>query len=99
MVYTFYMKTYYDEVLEGIVKGDAIRATKFIGPKNIIRASRRLSGGRIPKGNIEIILTIGKPNYAEREFIKICEKVKEPFPIRKIQLKFCRPKKNIVKRK
>ena len=35
--------------------------------------------------NIEIILTIGKPNYLEREFIKKCVKAKEPFPVKKIQ--------------
>jgi hypothetical protein len=34
------------------------------------------------------VFTIGKPNYEEREFIKKCKKAGEPFPVKKIQVKF-----------
>jgi len=34
------------------------------------------------------ILTVGEPAYREREFIKLCKKAGEPFPVRKVQLKF-----------
>lgn len=37
---------------------------------------------------IEIRLKLGKPNFRERLFIKACKKAGEPFPIKKIQLKF-----------
>ena len=40
----------------------------------------------------EIAVTFGKPNYEEREFIAKCRKSGESFPIRKIQLKFSKPK-------
>ena len=36
---------------------------------------------------IHLKLTVGKPNYAEREFIKKCKKAGEPFPVRQIQIK------------
>ena len=41
----------------------------------------------------EYKLTIGRPNYLERIFIKKCIKAEEPFPIKKIQLKFYPKKK------
>lgn len=39
------------------------------------------------------LLTIGRPNYAERKFIKTLIKAKEPFPVKKIQLYFYPEKK------
>ena len=33
-------------------------------------------------------LTCGKPNFAERAFVKKAVKAGEPFPVRKVQLKF-----------
>lgn len=72
-----------------------IKATKYISPKEIVRATRKTYGKKIRHGNIEIHLTIGRPNYAEREFIKLCQKAGEPFPIKKIQLKYCNPKKKL----
>ena len=63
-------------------------ATKYVSPCNIIRATRRAYKGKFKKGNVEIILTMGKPNFAERRFIAKCKKAREPFPVKKIQLKF-----------
>jgi len=75
-----------------VVMGDKIvKATKYISPKLIIRAVRKCYHKKISKGNIEISLTIGKPNWAEREFIKLCQKENKPFPIKDIQLKFYNP--------
>lgn len=62
------------------------KATKYVSPTYVIKASRRhppRKGERIA----EIALTIGKPNFAERAFITKAKKAHEPFPIRKIQLK------------
>jgi hypothetical protein len=42
---------------------------------------------------LDLRLTIGKPNYSERKFIKQCIKAGEPFPIKKIQLKYWLKKK------
>jgi hypothetical protein len=91
------MNNNYNEVCDEIVKGGVIKATKYISPVFIIRAVRKLFGKKITRGNIEIVLTIGKPNYTEREFIKLCKKANEPFPIKKVQLKFYNPVKNKLK--
>lgn len=71
-----------------LMKDGAVKATKFLSPDQIIRAVRRTYGGKIVKGNTEILITIGKPNFKEREFIKKCKKSGEPFPVKKIQVKW-----------
>lgn len=78
----------YDQLIAVLIESKAVKATKFISEKQIIRAVRTSYGKKFLRGNIEITLTLGKPNYVEREFIKTCKKAGEPFPIKKIQLKF-----------
>lgn len=84
----------YQKVIETLINQNAYKATYYISPKEIIRAVRkRYKFGKNKKTlprkdhNIEIMLTIGRPNYTEREFIKLCQKAKEPFPVKKIQIK------------
>ena len=93
----------YDKVIECILGNDeVIKATKYISPKEIIRAVRktlRSQNRKTRKGeNIEIHLTIGKPNFLEREFIKDCLKAKEPFPVKNIQIKMWNPPKKKLER-
>ena len=80
---------YINAVVDTLLIANAHRAVKYISEKEIIRATRRLVRGKVPNSkSIEVILTIGRPNYSERKFIKECKRVKEPFPVRKIQLKY-----------
>lgn len=77
-----------------LIATEARSATIFQDEKSIVRATRKLVNGKVPGfGNIEVTLTIGKPNYKERNFVKQCKKAGEPFPIKKIQLKFPPKKK------
>jgi len=85
------MKKYYSDLVEIIInKPTVIKATKFVGPKEIVRAVRQTYKKFKPRkgDNIQITLTIGKPNYAEREFIKKCQLAKESFPVVGVLLKF-----------
>ena len=62
------------------------RAIKYVSPSLTIKATRQhkyRSGERAST----VIVTIGRPNYAEREFIKTAKKAGEPFPIKRIQLR------------
>lgn len=80
------------DVVNWCAYGDAVKAVKYVTPKLVVRATRKLYGKRINKShNIEITLTIGRPNYIEREFIKLCQKAKEPFPVKNIQFKLYKP--------
>lgn len=77
------------EVIEALLSAPGIvRATKYAHELETIKATRRTF--RRAKGkpfSEEIIVTVGRPNYAERAFIKQCKKAGEPFPVKKIQLK------------
>lgn len=87
-------------VIEPVLYGDAVKATKYISRKSIIRATRKRFHKRIltlTNHNAEITLTVGKPNFIEREFIKDCIKAGEPFPVKKVQLKLYNPPKKKLK--
>ena len=85
-------KKYCEQVVDYILaNNNVVRATKYLAPNMIIRGVRKTYKiyKRKPRTNhnVEISLTIGKPNYVEREFIALCKKAKEPFPVKKIQLR------------
>ena len=88
----------YDQLIQYLLDGDVVRATKYVSPKKVIRATRTRYGGKFQKGNIEIVLTLGRPNWLEREFVKACIKAKETFPVKKIQLKLYNPPKRKLRR-
>ena len=84
--------TVFNSLAAAIIDGGAIKATKYISPNETAKATRRTYkayAGKIRRGTpTEILFTIGRPNYEEREFIKKCKKAGEPFPVKKIQVKF-----------
>lgn len=84
---------YIQEVVTTLIYNKAVKATKFINEKLIVRAVRKTFDKKIQPGNIEVILTIGKPNYVERDFIEKCKKAGEPFPVKKIQIKLPKNKR------
>lgn len=90
----------YAEVIAPLLTGEVIKATKYLSPNKILRAVRtRYHGKFTRKGeNVEISLTIGRPNYMERDLIKWFLKAKEPFPVKKVQLKLYNPPKKELKR-
>lgn len=74
-------------VVEAVLELGARRATKFISPRDVVKATRRHKPDK-RSNSTEVVVTIGRPNYAEREFIKRCRNANEPFPVRKLQLKW-----------
>lgn len=77
------------QVVEALLLTGAHTATKFLGSKAIVRATRPLEDGKLPKrGNIEIRVTMGLPNYRERQFIKDCFKAGENLPVKRVQIKY-----------
>lgn len=93
-------KINFNEVIEAIIGGEGVvKATKYLNPKLVVRATRTLYGKRLPakNQNIEITLTIGRPNYVEREFVKACLKAGEPFPVKRTIIKFYNSKRSAMK--
>ena len=77
---------YATEVLQVLQKNLAVHtATKFISPREVIRATRRSARS--------FVVTNSRPNYRARHSIKLFRKAGEPFPVRKIQLQFYRSAK------
>jgi hypothetical protein len=88
----------YAEILDWVISGKASRATKYMAKNHIIRATRTRYANKFGQGNIEITLSIGKPNFAEREYIKNVLS-KEKFPMQGVVVKLYNPKKTKLKRK
>lgn len=63
------------------------RATAYISPKLVIKASaqRRYRGN---EAFVTVLVTVGRPNFAERRFIKVCQRAGMCFPLKQLQLKF-----------
>lgn len=78
-------------VLAGILlDGGAKKATKYIGERLVVKATVR---SRERRGlHTQLLFTVGRPNYAERRFIKACRQSGERFPVKKIQVVW--PKKS-----
>lgn len=80
------MTTVAGTVINTLLLSGARRATKYVSENFTIKASRM---HRPDKRNryTTLVVSIGAPNYEEREFIRKCKRAGEPFPVRKIQLK------------
>lgn len=68
-----------------IVMSDQRKAIKFLGPNLVVKLTRQRKTDRRARQHT-FLLTIGKPNFDERKFVKDCKKAGEPFPVEKVQL-------------
>jgi hypothetical protein len=80
------------KAVEAVFLDGVRRAVVFQHPNLTIVATRRHKG-RKGERITEILLTIGKPNFRNRKFVKDYLKAGEPFPVRKVQLQFWPEKK------
>lgn len=73
-----------------LLDSGAWKATIYLSPTQVVRAVRRWyrRNQKPDAKRIELSVSIGPPNYLEREFIKSCRKAGEAFPVKKVQLKF-----------
>lgn len=78
------------EVVDALILNGAWRATKYVSPCLVIRATRMLERGKVNHNNpdIGVRLSITRPNYLDRGFIKLARKANQSFPIRRIKLQF-----------
>lgn len=80
------------EIFGAIIGQGAKSAIKYLGPKSVIKGT--FHGKRDKRArSVNVVLSIGAPNYAERQFIKKAVAAGEPFPIKKVVLKFAPAKK------
>lgn len=76
-----------EQTVMALLHNKARVAIKIVSPTHVVRACIRRYRGKVThKGTIDIALKVGRPNHQERQFIKVCVKAKEPFPVKKIRL-------------
>jgi hypothetical protein len=76
-----YRSKVFAELAECILVDGAYKATRYLDPKLTIKATRKRYKGKIYKDdNIDIVFTVGKPNYEEREELKRSGLTKTQFP-------------------
>ena len=76
------------KVTDALIGTDAKRATVFLAPNLVVRATRRrYRRGPRKSDPVEIFVTIGRPNYLERDMVKDFKRAGEPFPVKKVQIK------------
>ena len=77
------------QVVHYALQDGVSKATKYLAPGLVVKAKRKLFNGKVDKRSriAEICVTVGAPNYLEREFIKEVVKMGTSFPIRDVQLK------------
>ena len=65
------------------------KATKYFSEREVLKGTRiTYKRAKGKQSRTELLFTIGIPNYAERQFIKKCKKAGEPFPVKKLQIKW-----------
>lgn len=77
----------FGQLAEAVLEAGAKKATKYFSEREVLKATYRHKRDKRNKRH-EILFTIGAPNYSEREFIKRAKRAGEPFPIKRIQMKF-----------
>ena len=86
------MKTVADNLFKALEDSTVRRATIYLSPKLTAKATRQRRYNKRDTRET-FLVTVGVPNYAEQIFIKLCKKAKEPFPVKKVQLRFWPKKK------
>lgn len=76
---------WFSVVCGALIESGAKTAIKFLNPETVVRATWH-NKPRARSTHEEMVVTIGRPNYRERVFVKCCLKAGDPFPVRKVQL-------------
>lgn len=84
------LKSAVPAVVKMLIETRAHKAVKYLSQNFVVRAVAPLYNGKVrsrAEKSTTIVLSIGKPNFRERRFIKTLVKAKEPFPVRNIIIK------------
>jgi len=82
-------RRWFNQVVEALLETGAAQAVKYVSANETIQATRIRYAGKVRRrAPIEIRITVGRPNYLARRFIKACRKAGEPFPVKRVQLRY-----------
>lgn len=75
------MKNPVQKMLELLEQNPQLRQVRYYrSPKRVVKLTRRQKSRK----TTEYILTVGKPNYRDRQFIRLCIRARQPFPINRL---------------
>ena len=77
--------------VESVLELGCRKATVYLNELTVVKATALHRPDKRER-SVTTLVTVGKPNFLERRFIRVCRKSDEPLPVRKVQLKFW-PKK------
>ena len=89
----------YNQLMAALADTGARKASKFISATEVVSISRRRYKRTGKFDAHTYILTIGRPNYAQRRLVAAFKRAGEPFPVRKIQLAYGRQDISVAKRR
>lgn len=75
------------EALQALIINKARSASKYVSPGGVVKVTRKHPCDLRARSET-FFLTVGKPNFLGRRFVKACVKAGEKFPVKKVQLKF-----------
>ena len=73
------------QTVEALIRTNSYRAVKYLDEKTVVSACRKHKPSKRDTSS-DFVLKIGRPNYLERRFVRLCKAAGEPFPVRKVQL-------------
>lgn len=77
------------KTIGAVVDDPAVKtAVSYVSPELVVRVTRFGRPQRKNARNTDLRIQIGQPNYAARQFVKQALKAGEPFPVKKVQIKF-----------
>lgn len=91
--YEYAMRKLGEAVGDVICGTNVRRATAFISPKLTMKATAQRKQRKSGDLSVTVLVTVGRPNFVERRFIKVCQKAGMAFPLSQIQWKFWPKKK------
>ena len=63
------------------------KATKYLGERDVVKCTRQRKFDGRTRGET-FLLTVGRPNYTEKKFIKAYLMAGEPFPVKRVQVQW-----------
>jgi hypothetical protein len=80
----------FGRVITEVING-AKSAVKYIDERTVVKATLYGKRSNLAEG-LDVRVKCGPPNVVEEKFILDCKAAGEPFPVKKIQLKFVKVK-------
>ncbi len=79
------LKNVVADTIAAVIDRKARKVITFLSPKLVVKAANKVFGGKLSRGNDELVVTIGKPNYEERVIVKKLKRLHVKYPFIKVK--------------